>query len=189
MPAGHHLHALDHYLRAVLGSTPGWTEHLERLVPPSVPGTEHPQVRESAEMIDVQMRDEHLADLVQRDPSALVVGDRAFSEIEHEFVAVAELDEDRRVHLAGTDERRSAHEGDSHLVRLYVLGTREPVCRALQPRLGPDTLKHQAFLPAFTWNATGQSGLHVFLRRRLLNGDGLRGQVSGCKRQGGRNDR
>ena len=60
---------------------------------------------ERAEVIDVQMGDEHLVEFVEREPAGDVVGDRALTEVEDEVPSVSELHEDRGVHLSRADGR------------------------------------------------------------------------------------
>ena len=85
-------------------------------------------------MVHVQVRDEDLVELVERQPGGDVVRYRPFADVEHEVVVVAQLDEDRRVHLARPDEWRRPHERDPQLLRPDLFGPREPVRRARQAR-------------------------------------------------------
>ncbi len=176
VPAEHHLHTLDHLGRAVLGCSTARSVHSERIVPASGPGAEHPDVGQTAEVIDVQVRDEDVLDLVQRDAGSDVVRGRALAQIEHEVSAVAELHEDRRVHLSGSDRRRRAHEDDPHLVRLNFLGTWEPVRCALHPGRGSDPFEEQPLLPAIARYATEERGANLLDARRILNGGRRRGR-------------
>jgi len=122
-------------------------------------------------MIDMEMRDEHLVELIQREATSDVIGDRTFTEIEDEVLAVSELHEHGCVHLAWPDEGRSSHEDDPHLVRTQLLSSREPVGCRLQSWGGIDAFEQQPLFPAPHRNATGQCPLDVLPRRlRFLGG-------------------
>src|SRR5208282_2348719 len=103
-----------------------------------------------------------------------VIRDRPLAEVENEVLTVAELDQDRGVHLTRTDERCGSHEDDAHLVGLDVFGARKPVRGALQPWLGCDALVQEPFLPAPHGNAAEEGCADVLLGTGLLlrRGDG-----------------
>ena len=107
MPRQHLLHAFDHRGGAELRRAPRRTIHLQDPVPTPSPSAEFVHVRQRAEVVDVEVRDEDLVELVQREARGDVIRDRPFAEVENEVLTVAELDQDRGVHLTRTDERCS----------------------------------------------------------------------------------
>ena len=101
VPSEHLLHPLDHGRHPIFGGTTRWSEHPQRLVPATRPPTEHEEVGQGAEVIDVQVRDEDLVEFVEREPCCDVVRNGSLAEVEDEVLAVAKLYQDRGVHLAG----------------------------------------------------------------------------------------
>ena len=68
MPRQHLLHVKNHVLDAELFRAPGRAGDAIGLIPPATPGTEDVGIRYRREVIPVQMGDENIVDLVQRDP-------------------------------------------------------------------------------------------------------------------------
>ena len=105
----------------------------------------------------------------------------AFANIEYEVLAIAELHENRRVHLAGSNERCGPHEDDPHLVRLNVFDTGKPVRCAFEPWLRPEALEQKALFPAARRHTTHQRRADVLLGRRAFRqpdgGLGLAGRI------------
>jgi hypothetical protein len=131
-------------------------------------------------MIHMKVRDENVLDLVQGVTGRDNVRGRAFTDIEHENIAVAEFHQNRGVHLTRANKGRRAHENDPHFVRLDIFGAGEPVRRAFHPGRRPDPFEQQTFLPFVARYAAEERRLDVFhggwvLHRRGI-GKGPRGQ-------------
>ena len=78
-------------------------------------------------MIEVKMSDKDVVDLVHRDARSHIVRDRALADVEDKILSVAELYEDRRIHLARTDRGSRAHENDADLVWLDIFRIGKPI--------------------------------------------------------------
>jgi hypothetical protein len=181
VPGEHLLHALHHVRRSELGGASRRAEHPQGLVPPPGPAAEHVQVRQGAEVVDVQVGDEDLVELVEGQPGRDVVRHRPFADVEDEVVAVAQLDEDRSVHLARSNERRRSHERDPQLVWPKFLGPGEPVRCARQAGRRADAAEQHSLLPAAHRDAPSQCGLDVGGTGRLtLRGNGRMLLPVGC---------
>src|SRR5262245_4981156 len=138
---------LDHVLDPVLRGAPGRPGEPKGLVPATTPCAEYVGIGYGRKVIPVQVRDEDVVDLVQRNPRGQVVGDGARTHVEDEPVAIPQLDVDGRAHLTRAGQRRAPHEGDADLAGLYLLRAGEPVGYALQPRHRCDAVEHEPFLP------------------------------------------
>jgi hypothetical protein len=167
MPVHHLLHAFDHIGDSVLLGAPRRTGDAEWLVPAARPCPERIDPWERSEVVHVEVTEEDVVQLVDRDAGSQVVGDGALPKVEDEGVAVPELDVDGGVHLARPEHGSRTHEGDPHLIRLDVLGARKPVGGALQPGLGLDALEQEALLPA-THRHTAREDALDDLRIRLV---------------------
>ena len=116
MPLGHHLHAFDHRLDAVLGRPARWPMDAQRLPPPH-PRREGEQVRQVRVVIDMEMGEEDVVDRLQRHGHRDDVPHAAGAEIEEEPLAVTQLDHDAGAGLRARDRhRRAADERDPHFV-------------------------------------------------------------------------
>ena len=121
MPEGHHLHALDHVLDAVLGSAARRTMNTKRL-PAQHPRRERVQIRQVGVMIDVQVRQEDVVDPLDGNLHRHQVAMCSDSEVEKETLAVPQLD-----HNAGSRLRSSRRDGraadkrNPHFVRPQFL--------------------------------------------------------------------
>src|SRR5262245_65135802 len=91
VPEEHLLHVLDHVRDPVFRGAPGRPGEPEGLVPATAPGAEHVDIGYGGKVVPVQVRDEDVVHLVERNPRGQVVGDGARTHVEDEAVAIPQF--------------------------------------------------------------------------------------------------
>src|SRR5271167_81834 len=117
VPLEHLLHARDHALGPEVRRASGRPSDSQRLLPSSCPRREWEEIGQVVVVVYMQVGDEDVVNIRNRNAHGEDVLDAAWAEVEEEAVAVAQFDHDAGAGLiAPGREGAAAYEGNPHLV-------------------------------------------------------------------------